>query len=231
MRRDKPLPPGAGGGQPNDEAGPFRAVPVSASENLCRHLGNREVRRRLWAKACPLCSMRGSLVSPHAHIITTEVDTPLNHVLSHSTNVTDQRVRRACARNVRIVSQRLFCAHHRGSGEIIQDRQCHETRNVLVPDTFGGVRSRATGPSPAIRRCFGAQLLCSVCARKQFVGYFQTVLAQEKHLPAVHSAVGDHFVRPRRPRPTALLIRNRFRRITGTGARTRLHCSFQWTAR
>ena len=60
---------------------------------------------------------------------------------------------------------RTLCAHHRGSGEIIQDRQCHETRNVLGPwHFFGKVGSGATGPSPAIRRCFGVRLLCSPCA-------------------------------------------------------------------
>ena len=65
------------------------------------------------------------LVCPHG---------PLERMLSQSNEVTDQQVKRRCARSVGLISQ----GH--SSGENIQGKRYHETRNVLVPGNLVGLR-------------------------------------------------------------------------------------------
>ena len=114
-------------------------------------------------------------------------------MLSHSNDITDQRVRGACARSARNYFTRTFCSHHRGSKEVIQDRRGTSWSQALLGEV-GAVQQ-----AQVVLQSVGA-LAFAYCAlyvarwellhksmRKQVVGYLFTALAQEKHLPALHS--------------------------------------------
>ena len=130
--------------------------------------GNREVRRRCVGKSLSvvqhalLINLLG--VSFHAqHLITEGVNS-----LGACAAAFELRHRPAGEASLRtkceLSSQRHFVLTIEVLQKSSKDRRCHETRNVLVPGTFWEVGSRAAGPSPAIRRCFGVRLLCSACA-------------------------------------------------------------------
>ena len=87
-------------------------------ENFCRHLETVKFGADVWAELdrCPASR----------HIKLLGVFLPLQRVLSHSNDVTDQRVRRACVRSVGIVSQGHCDAPSR-FGRNHPGQQCHET--------------------------------------------------------------------------------------------------------
>ena len=112
---------------------------VSVRENLCRRLETVKFGAGVWAKAC-------SELPPR----TQEVRTPSEHVLLHLNDVIDQRVRRACARNVvgsqepcnkprpairRCFGVRLLCSACATSGAVAGKRA--KTVRWALPDGPG----------------------------------------------------------------------------------------------
>ena len=83
-----------------------------------------------WSSVQLRRSLTGSEFPSRTHLHS-KSGTPLEHVLSHSNDITDQQVIQL-APEVWDYLTRTFCPHHRGSGEIIQGRRGHETRNVQV---------------------------------------------------------------------------------------------------
>ena len=151
---------GAGVGRPNDGAGPSRAVPcgvsVSVVEKLCRHLKTVEFGAEVWAKACPLWRMHGSLacseLPPRTHLQHRRWELP----------------RSMCCR-IQTTSPTS------GWGELVPEMWWEVKSRATSP-------SPAIRPCFVIRLPYSARVTSGAVAgkhAKQFVGYFQAALAQE----------------------------------------------------
>ena len=121
---------------------------------------NREFRRRCVSRVCPLSSMHGSLTSSETGSLTAYAIAFERHHLPAG----EASMRPKCGNYLAMT----FCAHQRGSGDH-PSKRCHETWNVQVPGTFREVGSHATGPSPAIRRCFGVRQLTVYAPRQELL--------------------------------------------------------------
>ena len=125
--------------------------------------GSREIWRRCWATSCPLCRMPGhqlALRFLHTHTTSPQnVRTLSERVLSHVNDVTDQWVKRACA----------------GKRGAVQQHKSRDPSVLWRSATVQSVRH--------VSGCSG-----KACKNSSW-RYFQTALAQEEPLPALHSGV------------------------------------------
>ena len=123
-----------------------------------------------------------------------KVGAALDHVLSYSTDVTDQRGGELAPEMWELSHKDLFAL----TIEVLEN---HPRQTMPRDQERLGPREVGAVQQAQVLRSVGASAFsfCAVFAshrellqesmQKQFVVYFQTALAQEKHLPAVHSVV------------------------------------------
>ena len=191
---------GAGVGQPNDEALPSCAVPRGVTDRWRYHFGVCWVRTIAVAQMCGqklVCELPWSTC---CRIRTTSPTSeqgelaPQMWELSHKgTLCSPSRFWRNHPRQTMPRDEeRLGPRHFFGKTGAVQ--QAHVVRSV-------GVLAFGYCAVYAPRR-----ELLQESMRKQFVGFFQTALVQEKHLPALHSVVGNAFRATSESTPELLFV-------------------------